>query len=366
MERMHGGSSGGEKRAHIPRLIAWEVTRSCNLSCVHCRASAAYGPYPDELTTEEAFRFLDDVADFAKPIIILTGGEPLMRADVFDIASYGMGLGLRMAMAPNGTLITPENARQMISSGIRRISISLDGVTPESHDAFRGVPGAFEGALQGIEHAKAAGLEFQINTTITRHNVGELEEMAGLAVELGAVAWHPFLLVPTGRGEELEGQELSPAEYERILNWFYDVQKSMSLHVKPTCAPHYYRVLRQRARTEGIRVTRETHGMEAMTKGCLGGQAFAFVSHVGTVQICGYLDVPCGDIRRQPFEEIWRTSPVFHQVRDLDGYGGRCGHCEYRSVCGGCRARAFARTGDYLAEEPYCAYTPKREASRAG
>lgn len=366
MQSMHGASSAGTKKPHIPRLVAWEVTRSCNLSCVHCRASAAYGPYPDELTTEEAFRFLDDVANFAKPIIILTGGEPLMRADVFDIASYGTELGLRMVMAPNGTLITPENAQKMVSSGIRRISISLDGATPESHDAFRTVPGAFESALRGIEYAKTAELEFQINTTITQHNVGELEDLLALAVELGAVAWHPFLLVPTGRGEELQGQELSPAEYERILNWFYDVQKALDLQVKPTCAPHYYRVMRQRAREEGIRITPETHGMAAMTKGCLGGQAFAFVSHVGTVQICGYLDVPCGDIRQESFEEIWRSSPVFLQVRDLDGYDGRCGYCEYRTVCGGCRARAFARTGDYLTEEPYCTYTPKRRADGAG
>ena len=349
----------GPERERLPRLIAWEVTRSCNLSCVHCRAAAEHGPYPGELTTAECFRFLDQVVAFAKPIMILTGGEPMMRTDVFDIAAYGTELGLRMVMAPNGTRISSENARRMVEAGIRRISVSLDGATKESHDRFRMVDGAFDGALRGIEYVREAGIEFQINTTVTTHNVEELEDILQLTVDLGAIAWHPFLLVPTGRGREMEEQELPPEEYERVLNWFYDQQKRVGIHVKPTCAPHYYRVLRERARAEGIRVTPETHGMEAMTKGCLGGQAFAFVSHVGKVQICGYLEVECGDIRKQSFEEIWRTSPVFQQVRNLDGYQGRCGVCEYRRVCGGCRARAFARTGNYLAEEPYCVYRPK-------
>ena len=354
------------KKEYLPRLIAWEVTRSCTLNCRHCRAAARYGPYKNELSTEEIFRTLDNIATFAKPIIILTGGDPMMRKDILEIAKYGTDLGLRMVMSPCGKLITEEKAAEMIEAGIKRISISIDGATAESHDDFRRVPGAFADAIRGIEAAKKAGLEFQINTTVTKHNFHELEDILDLSIELGAVAFSPFLLVPTGRGKELAEMEISPQEYENVLNWMYEKRQELPLELRPTCAPHYYRIFRQREKEQGRQVTPQTHGLDAMSKGCMGGQSFAFISHTGRVQICGFLETECGDIRQADYDfgHIWKTSPVFLQMRDLDHYNGRCGYCEYRTVCGGCRARAFATTGDYLDEEPYCIYEPKRQPKR--
>lgn len=343
---------------YLPRLIAWETTRTCNLACVHCRASAELGPYPGELSTEEGVRLLEDIASFSRPIIIMTGGEPLLRRDIFELASHGSRLGLRMVMSSNGTILTEEIVGKIVESGVKRLSISLDGAAAETHDEFRRVKGSFEGALRGIGLVKKAGLEFQINTTITQHNLHELSAIQELACRLGAAAHHIFLLVPTGRGKDLADQEISPADYEKTLHWFYDQREKVPLHLKATCAPHYYRILRQRARAEGKAVTPDTFGLDAMTKGCLGGQSFAFISHRGEVRICGYLEVKCGDVREESFRHIWHHSPVFLAMRNVDGYGGRCGRCEYRKVCGGCRARAYAVSGDYLAEEPFCSYVP--------
>jgi len=340
------------------RMIAWEVTRSCNLSCVHCRAAAERGPYPGELSTDECKRLLREVASFARPTIILTGGEPLMRADIFDIASYGSEMGLRMVMAPNGTLVTPEAARRLVEVGIQRISISLDAASEAEHDAFRGVPGAFQGAISGIRAAREAGLPFQINSTITRLNLDQMEGILRMAVEMGAAALHIFLLVPTGRAEEMKDQELSPEDYEKTLHWFYDQRGRVPLALKATCAPHYYRILRQRARQAGKSVTREDYGLDAVTRGCLGGISFCFISHMGKVQPCGYLELDCGNVLREGIQRVWEESVIFQKLRDVDGYEGKCGYCEYRQVCGGCRARAYAITGNYLAEEPYCVYRP--------
>jgi heme b synthase len=339
--------------------VAWETTRSCNLRCVHCRASAQDGPYPGEFSTQEAFELLEDIASFANPVVILTGGEPLLRPDILEIARQGTSLGLRMVMAPNGTLLTPDRAREMAAAGIQRISISLDGASEETHDAFRGVPGAFQGALHGVRAAREAELPFQINTTVTRRNIHELPRIPALAVELGAAAHHIFLLVPTGRGKEMASDAISPEKYEETLHWFYDQRERVPLQLKATCAPHYYRILRQRARAEGKSVTPQTHGLDAVTRGCLGGCGFCFISHVGEVQPCGYLDVVCGNVRETPLSTLWSSSEVFRNLRDFDGFKGKCGRCEYRNVCGGCRARAYEITGDYLAEEPFCTYEPR-------
>ena len=357
-----GGHPGGTRDGVPPlRVLAWEVTRRCNLSCVHCRAGAEDQVYPGEMNTTQALDFLTDLAGWAKPIVILTGGEPLLRKDIFDIAAHGTGLGLRMVMAPNGTLLTDELAEKAVASGIARISVSLDGATAKSHDAFRAQEGAFEGALRGIEAAKRAGLEFQINTTITPANLAEMEDIHRLVRDLGAAAHHVFLLVPTGRGRRLAG--LKALEYEQTLNWFYD-QRSPDIHLKATCAPHYYRILRQRSKEEGVKVSFDTHGLEAVTRGCLGGIGFAFLSHVGQVQPCGYLELSAGNLKERSFREIWESSPLFLDLRDFSKYEGKCGECEYIRVCGGCRARAHAATGNYLAEEPLCTYQP-RKASQA-
>jgi heme b synthase len=340
------------------RLVAWETTRNCNLACLHCRASATMGPHSGELDTSEAFALLDQIAEVAKPIVILTGGEPLLREDIFEIAAYGTQKRLKMVMAPNGTLITETIAKKLMDAGIKRISISLDGATPESHDRFRKVNGAFEGAIRGMTIAKKVGLDFQVNTTITKTNLDQIPAIQKLAVRLGAVAHHIFLLVPTGRGKYIVDTEIDAAEYEQTLNWFYDQRNKSSLELKATCAPHYYRIIRQRAKAEGISVTFNTHGLDAVTRGCLGGIGFCFVSHRGDVQPCGFLTVKAGNIRERSFAEIWKNSDVFSALRDYDQLQGKCGICEFKRVCGGCRARAFEATGDYLAEEPLCSYMP--------
>ena len=347
-----------EDKKHSLRIVAWETTRNCNLSCVHCRASATQGPFRGELNTAASFCLLDQISQVGKPIIILTGGEPLLRTDIFDIAKYGTDIGLKMVMAPNGTLITENIAKQMADSGIQRISISLDGANRESHDRFRGVDDAFEGALRGIRLVKDAGIEFQINTTITKTNLHEIPKIQDLAVKLGAVAHHIFLLVPTGRGKYIVDQEITATEYENTLNWFYDQREKTSLQLKATCAPHYYRILRQRAKQEGKSITFKSHGMDAVTRGCLGGTGFCFISHRGIVQPCGFLNVNCGDITQASFADIWNRSDIFLSLRNFDELKGKCGVCEFKKVCGGCRARAYEATGDFLAEEPLCSYQP--------
>jgi len=353
----HGGNDVPELR-----LIAWETTRSCNLSCIHCRASAEKGPYPGELDTKKAFSFLDTVASFSKPIIILTGGEPMLRDDIYDLAAYGTKLGLRMVLATNGTLVDQDSIKRMIDSGIQRISVSIDGANAETHDNFRQVKGAFANSLRALDFARDNGLEFQVNTTITKLNISEIPDILDLTVKLGAVAHHIFLLVPTGRGKELEEQEIPAEEYERTLNWFYDQRDKVPLQLKATCAPHYLRILRQRSKAEGKKVTFATHGLDAVTRGCLGGIGFCFVSHTGDVQPCGYLEAKAGNILETNFQNIWEESEVFTRLRDYDALEGKCGICEYKRVCGGCRARAFEATGNYMAEEPYCVYEPKKMA----
>ncbi len=350
----------GQNSAASLRLVAWETTRNCNLSCIHCRASATRGPYSGELDTEACLRLLDQIAEVGRPIVILTGGEPLLRSDIFEIAAHGTRKGLRMVMAPNGTLITDATAQKMAESGIQRISISIDGATPNDHDRFRGVYGAFEGAMRGIASAKHAGIEFQINTTISKINLNQIPEILKLAETLGAVALHIFLLVPTGRGKYIIDHEISADAYENTLNWFYDQKDKTPLQLKATCAPHYYRILRQRAKKDGKSVTFQSHGLDAVTRGCLGGTGFCFISHTGIVQPCGFLDLNCGDVTQQSFADIWNDSPIFKNLRDFKQLKGKCGACEFKSVCGGCRARAYEATGDYLAEEPLCSHIPIR------
>ncbi len=353
--------SHGKPAGSVPRLVAWEITRSCNLSCVHCRAAAEYGPYEGELNTEKALNLLDEISEVGSPIIILTGGEPLMRPDIFEVAKYGTDKGLKMVMAPNGTLITEETAKKMADSGIKRISISIDGATKEKHDDFRGVKGAYDAAMNGIRLAKEAGIEFQINTTISKMNYKEIPRILELAEKLGAAAHHIFLLVPTGRGKYIIDQEIDAREYENTLNWFYDQREKVSLQLKATCAPHYYRILRQRAKEDGKKVTFESHGLDAVTRGCLAGTGFCFISHVGVIQPCGFLDLNCGDITKQTFGDVWNNSPEFLNLRDFKKLEGKCGICEYVKVCGGCRARAYEAKGNYMAEEPLCSYNPVKK-----
>ena len=355
-----------EERTGIkaPRIVAWEITRSCNLACAHCRAAAQTEPYPGELTFDDCKQVIDDIASISDPILILTGGEPLMRADIWDIIDYAREAGLYPVIGTNGTLIDDACARKIAEHGISRVSVSLDFPTAEGQDAFRGAKGAFDATIAGMHNLRAHGVGVQVNTTVTKLNSHLVSDMHDLAQAEGAEAFHPFLLVPTGRGEDLADVELSPEEYEEILTWAYHRQQTSPLHFKPTDAPQYYRIIRQLCAAEGRTVNRENYGMEAMTRGCLGGITFAFISHVGDVQPCGYFDMQLGNVKQVPFSQIWETSPVFDDLRHYDRLKGKCGECEFKGVCGGCRARALATTGDYLSEEPNCAYTPAKTARK--
>lgn len=359
-EDLVSGKPGLEDGAPACRLVAWEITKSCNLACKHCRAEAHPEPYSGELDTAQAKALLDTFPHVGKPIVIFTGGEPMLRPDVYELVAYAKALGLICAFAPNGTLITKEAAQKLRECGVDRCSISIDGSTAGAHDLFRGVAGAFDASLQGIAHLKEAGVPFQINTTVTRDNIHSFKEIFNLCENLGAAAWHIFLLVPTGRGATLQDQIISAQEYEEVLHWFYDFRKTTSMQLKATCAPHYYRIMRQRAKEEGVRVNPVNFGMDAMSRGCLGGTGFCFISHTGQVQPCGYLPLNCGNVLETPFPEIWRKSQVFQDLRRQEQYSGKCGVCEYHKVCGGCRARAYSMSGDFLAEEPLCQYEPRK------
>jgi radical SAM protein with 4Fe4S-binding SPASM domain len=336
---------------------------------------------PQDLTTQEAFTLIDEIAAFARPIFVLSGGEPLFRPDIFDIARHATDAGLIVALATNGTLVTADVAAQIKASGIKRVSVSFDGADASTHDIFRG-KGAYDRAIAGMEHLAAVGVPYQINTTVARHNAHQMPQTLDLAKGLGATALHLFLLVPVGCGMEIaDEQQISATEYEKILNWMYDAEMEGGIELKATCAPHYFRIVRQRQaeeRRQGIVRQRPDsmhrqshaggnghghpsghHAMNAATKGCLAGTGVCFVSHRGEVFPCGYLPVEAGNVRTQSFADIWNSSPLFAEMRDEDALGGKCGFCEFKKVCGGCRARAYGMTLDYLGEEPFCTYAPR-------
>lgn len=343
------------------RMVAWEITRRCNLSCIHCRAAARDEPYEGELSTEECFSVLDQIASFARPIIILTGGEPLLRDDVFDIAAYGISKGLRMVMAPNGTLLDVPTAKTLKKAGVMRISLSLDGATVATHDAFRQVDGAFDAVIEAARAARETGLEYQINTTVTSKNLHEIAAIMDLAVEMGAAAFHTFMLVPTGRAQGFEDGMIKPEESEQFLKWLHGEMARQRIAIKATCSPHFYRIAKQAQRGGRGHEQRVQGSLDRTTRGCLAGIAFCFVSHVGEVYPCGYLELSCGNVRDRGLEDIWVTAAPFVALRDFKNYRGKCGRCRFVDVCGGCRARAFAVTGDYLHDEPLCLYDGARE-----
>jgi radical SAM protein with 4Fe4S-binding SPASM domain len=400
----------GENKA---RLVFWEVTKGCNLRCIHCRATATELSSPTDLPTRTAQNIIDQISAAANPILVLSGGEPLYRSDIFQLARYATDRGLRVALATNGTLVTKDVARMIVDAGVRRVSISLDGADALTHDSFRGIPGAFEAAVRGLQNLKALGMSVQINMTIARHNAHQLPDVLELARNLGADALHTFLLVPVGCGVDIAAEQMvPPEEYERMLNWFYDQSLVGGIELKATCAPHYFRVARQRRAADrraaeqlasiapaqtpkvpdrssigptdmtmpgstGIALKPQGIGqpvghpgghpsdLNAMTKGCLAGTGVCFISHEGEVYPCGYLPVIAGDLRKQTFADIWENSTVFHELRDTSGLKGKCGCCEFRNVCMGCRARAYAATGDFMDEEPFCVYQPRTQSLRA-
>jgi heme b synthase len=344
-----------------PKWIAWEITRRCNLRCVHCRSASEMEVkgHPD-FPTSEAFRIIDDIVSYAKPVVVLSGGEPLKREDVFEIAKYGTEKGLRMCLATNGTLVTDETCEKIKSSGIRIVSLSLDGSVEKVHDDFRSQKGAFAGTINAAKLFKKHGIEFIINSSFTKRNEEEIPKVYKLAKELGATAWYMFMIVPTGRGEEIMNELISKESYEDILDWHFDMEsEEEEMLVRPTCAPHYYRVVLQQSKKKGSKFRKRTLKFSTGgAKGCIAGQLICLIDVDGNVLPCSYFPKPAGNIREQSFREIWEESELFRELRDFKKYKGKCGSCEYINVCGGCRARAYSVYGDYLEEEPFCSYIP--------
>nr|WP_172958285.1 TIGR04053 family radical SAM/SPASM domain-containing protein [Thermus scotoductus] len=363
--------------ARYPYLVAWEVTHACLLACRHCRASAEPHPLPGELTTEEGLRLVEEVATYhPKPLLLLTGGDPLARKDLFQILEKAKAFGLKVGLTPASTpLLTREMVFRLKAAGVTRLALSLDGATSESHDAFRGAEGTFQRTLEALSWAREAGLPTQVNTTVTRDNWPEIQALPDLLAEKGVVLWSLFFLVPVGRGGLL--RQLSTKQFEEVLHWLYQISKTYPFHVKTTEAHHFRRVVLQRRQEEGVEdralaagesLYREyfQDGMEHSRLGVTDGNGFVFVSATGDVAPSGFLPLYAGNIREQPLLEIYRNSPLFQELRNKDLLKGKCGVCEYRYVCGGSRARAWAETGDYLASEPRCAYVPPAWLEKVG
>ena len=346
-----------------PKWLAWEITRRCNLKCVHCRSSSedAIEGHPD-FSFKQAQRTLDDIASYANPVVVLSGGEPLMREDVFDIAKYGNQKGLRMCLATNGTLVTDEICHKIKEAEIKMVSLSLDGATATTHDNFRNVQGAFDGTMRAIELFNRHKIPFLINSSFTTRNKEEIPEIYKLVKTFGATAWYMFMIVPTGRGEDIMEELIPEKIYDEILEWHYQVEKEENeLLMRPTCAPHYYRIVRQKAQEEGSSFKRRNLKFSTGgSKGCLAGQLICLIDVDGEVLPCSYFPKSAGNVFQQSFKDIWENSELFLQLRDFKSYKGNCGKCEYVNVCGGCRARSYAMEGDYLAQEPFCSYIPAR------
>lgn len=341
-----------------PKVVAWESTRACNFACVHCRAKAQRLPDPNQLTTHEAFNLIDQIASFCKPIFIISGGDPLQRKDIFEVASYASAAGLRVVMSPSGNNITSLTVEKMKNSGIKMISLSLDGSKPEVHDVFRQVPGAFNMIQEAIRHARHGKLAFRINTTVTQHNLHDLLNIHKLAIKVGAAEWDVFMLVPTGRGKV--SMEISPEQYEKTLQTIYSYSCSSSIPIKVTCSPQYARIVIQQQKVSAYHLpTQSQVKYVSGSRGCMAGNGFCFVSHVGDIFGCGFLPITAGSIRKQNFKEIYQHSKLFVELRNHNLLKGKCGNCEYKISCGGCRARALSIKGNYLEQEPYCTYLPK-------
>jgi radical SAM protein len=357
-----------------PFIVIWELTRACELKCLHCRAEAQYRRHPGELTFEEGKKLIDDIKSMNNPMLVFTGGDPLMRKDVFDIAKYAIDKGVRVSMTPSATPnVTKEAMETAKEVGLSRWAFSLDGPTAEIHDHFRGTSGSFDLTMNAIKYLHELEMPLQINTVISNYNIDHLDEMAKLVEDLNCVLWSVFFLVPTGRGQESD--MISPVQHEKVFQWLYDLSKRVPFDIKTTAGQHYRRVVIQNkmrekeAESSGNSIkyadalkkgaTGQIDGLGRAPKGVNDGNGFVFISHIGDVYPSGLLPVKAGNVRETPLPEIYRESEVFKSLRNPDLYKGKCGVCEFRHVCGGSRSRAYAATGDYLESEPFCVYIPK-------
>ncbi|MDP5274508.1 TIGR04053 family radical SAM/SPASM domain-containing protein [Chengkuizengella axinellae] len=356
-----------------PFIVIWELTRACELNCLHCRAEAQYKRDPRELSFEEGKNLIDQIYDMDNPLLVFTGGDPLEREDVYDIAEYAVQKGVRVSMTPSATPnVTQEAIKKAKEVGLSRWAFSLDGPTDLIHDHFRGTSGSFDLTMKAIKYINELNLPLQINTVVSNYNIEVLEEMAQLVEDLNCVLWSVFFLVPTGRGKISD--MITPDQHEEVFQWLYELSKKVSFDIKTTAAQHYRRVVIQNKRDEknnhadkinyaqSLRngQTGTIDGLGRAPKGVNDGNGFVFISHVGDVYPSGLLPVKAGNVRETPLSNIYRESEIFKQLRNPNLYKGKCGVCEYRFVCGGSRSRAYALTGDYLESEPYCTYIPKK------
>lgn len=340
-----------------PRMIYWEMTRACDLACRHCRAEAIPWRDPGELSTAEAVELLDRILEFGDPLphLVCTGGDPLKRPDLDEIIAAGTERGIGVSLAPSATEnLSPAALQRLRAAGMQSMSLSLDGSTAERHDEFRGVAGTFETTLAAARWARDLGIPLQLNTLVTAQTRGDLPALYALAKDLGIMRWSLFFLIPVGRGRDLE--ELTPADAEALMHWLYDRSREASFAIAATEAPHFRRVALARMRGEGqdgAAIRRHPIGRGF---GVRDGNGVMFISHRGEVTPAGFLPLVTGNIRERSLADLYRTHDVFVALRDVSKFGGKCGRCDYRGLCGGSRARAFAHTGDYLASDPLCAY----------
>lgn len=359
-----------------PFLAIWEITQACDLACKHCRAAAQPIAHPEELTTAEGKKLIDQIAAMHIPIFVLTGGDPMKRKDVFELIRYAADKGVHVAMTPSATpLLTREAIFQLKEAGLVRLGISLDGSTPEVHDTFRGHAGTWERTIEAIGWANEAGLPIQVHTTIGRYNAPDLDNLCALFEKMSIVMWNVFFLVPVGRAQL--DDLLSAEEFEQVFGKIYELSQRVSFQIKTTEAMHYRRYLLQHNLEErrfehghrhGSAVgyeagapTSDAHTRTAnwATRRVNDGKGFLFISHVGNVYPSGFLPIDAGNVRHKPLQDIYQNAPIFKELRDTNALKGKCGVCEYKEICGGSRARAYALTGDPLAAEPCCIYQPK-------
>ncbi|HEX4286069.1 MAG TPA: TIGR04053 family radical SAM/SPASM domain-containing protein [Terracidiphilus sp.] len=377
MQPMHNiPSRDGLNYDEAPFLAIWEVTQSCDLACKHCRAAAQPIAHPDQLSTEEGKKLIDQISDMRVPIFVFTGGDPLKRPDLYELIRYGSDKGVKIAVTPSATpLLTREAIFKMKEAGLVRLGISLDGSSPEIHDAFRGLPGAWARTIQAVEWANEAGIPIQVHTTISRHNAHDLDNLCNLFEKLAIVMWNVFFLVPVGRGQL--DDLLSGEEFEQVFGKIYELSQRVNFQIKTTEAMHYRRYLLQHNLEEKRMGHGHPHGSAAKyeagaptadaetrthgwaTRRVNDGKGFVFISHMGNVYPSGFLPIHAGNIREKSLSEIYRNAPIFKALRNTSRLEGKCGACEFKEICGGSRARAYALTGDPLAQEPCCIYQPK-------
>ncbi|MFI5323373.1 MAG: TIGR04053 family radical SAM/SPASM domain-containing protein [Thermodesulfobacteriota bacterium] len=354
-----------------PFIVIWEVTQSCDLACLHCRANARTCRDLLELTTCQGYNLLDDIKEFGSPLLVFTGGDPLKREDIFDLIAYGVGKGLRTTVFPSvSQLLTNESIRMLKDAGLSRMAVSLDGSTPELRDSFRGIKGSFARTLEVLSECAAEGIPLQINTTVTKYNVSDFDNIANLISSFKLVLWSVFFLVPSGRGRVEDG--LTTEEYESVFERMYEISKVMPYDVKSTEAPHYRRYAAQAnarekrtARCPLVVISKNKQDLIGRApRGINDGRGFVFISHTGEVYPSGFLLLSGGNVKNESIVAIYRNSPLFIEIRDYDGLKGKCGVCEFKNIWGGLRARSYAVTGDFMESEPYCVNIPKKYEAR--